>query len=260
MTEQTLATATPVVTTTESAASAQEATPVVTEQKRLADKFTSVEELEKGYKNLETLIGKKVSDMPEDLVKQFLKVPTSPEKYALPDESKSIITEDVLKAAQNKNVSQDQLKEIVDALIINDRKTKEQAKASVAEFVAKNQKELESEFGVNIEKRLDAVKSMLSQYGNPDLVNELKENGVLHNAKFVKFLDKITQEALSVKLVGADFKERALTPKEAEAAITAKLQTPEFKNALYNHVHPGHQDALKEYYKLLEIQGSASKG
>lgn len=259
MTEQTLAT-TPVVTTSESTASAPEAATPVVEQKILADKFKSVEELEKGYKNLESMIGKKVNDLPEDVLKQFLKVPTSPDKYVLPDEAKTIITDEILKVAQTKNISQDQLKEIADALVMNSRKQKEIEKQTINEFISKNQKELETEFGINLEKRLDSVKSMLSQYGNPDLVNELKDNGILHNAKFVKFLDKITQEALSVKLVGADFKDRPLTPAEAATTLNTKLQEPEFRRALYNKLHPKHGEVLKEYTKLLDIQGSSSRG
>lgn len=221
------------------------------------DKFKgkSAKEVEESYKNLESLIGKKVTELPEDIVKKYLDVPSAPEDYKLADEAKEIISEDLLKKARELNVSQTQLKEITDLLAIETRQKKAEAEGKAEEYIKANQKELEVEFGKALDKRLDAVKSILAQYGDESLNESLKETGLLHNAKFIKFLDKITQDALSVKLVGADYAQRALTPEEAMSQMQAKRADVEFSKAYYDPFHPGHKQAIAEMQKLAEMLG-----
>lgn len=221
------------------------------------DKFKgkSAKEVEESYKNLESLIGKKVTELPEDIVKKYLDVPSAPEEYKLADEAKDIISADLLKKARELNVSQTQLKEITDLLAIETRQKKAKEEGKAEEHIKANQKELESEFGKSLDKRLDAVKSILAQYGDESLNESLKETGLLHNAKFIKFLDKITQDALSVKLVGADYAQRALTPAEATVQMQTKRADPEFAKAYYDPFHPGHKQAVAEMQKLIEMLG-----
>lgn len=219
------------------------------------DKFKgkSAKEVEESYKNLESLIGKKVTELPEDIVKKYLDVPSAPEEYKLADEAKDIISPDLLKKARDLNISQTQLKEITDLLAIETRQKKAEAEGKAEEYIKANQKELEVEFGKSLDKRLDAVKSILTQYGDENLNNELKQSGLLHNAKFIKFLDKVTQDALSVKLVGAEYAQRAITPAEAQNQLNAKKMDKEFMAAYINRSHPGHDHAVNEMTKLYSI-------
>jgi hypothetical protein len=218
-------------------------------------------EVEESYKNLEAALGKRVQDMPEDVIKQFLKVPSVPEQYALPDEAKEVLSDEILQIAHKNNLSQDQMKEIADALVLNHRSKKEMGEKEANAFIEANKKELEQEFGIALDKRMDAVKSILSQYGTEELSQDLKESGLLHNAKFIKFLDSITQDALSVKLVGADYKAgSAVTPSEAISKIEAKKADPEFMAAYQNRRHPEHLEAIEEMSKLFRAMSPTVKG
>lgn len=215
------------------------------------EKFKDVNDLAKSYTNLESLIGKKVNEMPEDILKQYLKVPTTPDKYAISDEAKEAVSQEILEIGLKANINQDQMKVLTDALALEVRKNKEQAEIQAKETLETNRKELEKEFGISLDKRMDAVKSVLSQYGNEDLNTALKESGLLHNAKFISFLDKITQDVLSVKMIGEDYtKSKALTPSEARNEVNRKMQDADFRSAYYSANHPAHKSAVEEMRKL----------
>jgi len=217
-------------------------------------KGKDVNELAKSYTNLESLIGKKVSELPEDVVKQYLKVPTKPEEYKLADEAKNIINGKLLEVGLKANVSQEQMKELTDALVEIQRSEMAVAEEEANKLIESGKKELEAEFGIALEKRLDAVKKIMTQFGDPALHDELAKTGLLHNAKFVKFLDKITQEALSVKMVGSDFvAQQSLTPTEAKALINKKYADKEFNEAYFDSFHPGHKNAVAEMNRLIEF-------
>jgi hypothetical protein len=221
------------------------------------EKFKDVSDIAKSYVNLESLIGKKITEMPDEVVKQYLKVPTAPEKYILPEDAKDVITEDFLKLGLKNNINQAQMKEIADALVIKARQEKEIAEVKANEMIEANKKELEKEFGISLDKRMDAVKSVLSQYGDENLNETLKQSGLLHDAKFIKFLDKITQDALSAKLVGEDYaRAKFLTPNEAKQKVAEKMQDTNFRSAYYSANHPGHKQAVDEMRKLFASMNS----
>jgi hypothetical protein len=115
----------------------------------------------------------------------------------------------------------------------------------------RRKKELETEFGTSLGARLDSVKKILNQYGSEELNGELAKSGLLHDTKFVKFLDKITQDVLQVKMVGIDYNaQKALTPQEAQTEMSKKLGNMEFNLAYYNASHPGHKAAVAEMSNL----------
>jgi hypothetical protein len=223
-------------------------------------KGKDVNELAKSYASLEQLIGKKVSEMPEDVVKQFLKVPSSPKEYALADEAKALINDKILEVAHKSNLSQEQLKALTDTLVEGKRAELASAEAEAAKLLEAGKKELEAEFGIALDKRLDAVKKVMNQYGGKELQETLTKAGVLHDAKFIKFLDKITQEALSTKLVGADYiAQKALTPEESLKEIQAKKADPVFMSKYMNYREQGHDQAVEEWQNLFNHAYGSSR-
>lgn len=221
-------------------------------------KGKDVNELAKSYTNLESLIGKKVSELPEDVVKQFLKVPSAPDKYILADEAKDYVNEKLLEVAHKSNLSQDQLKAITDTIVELKRAETQTAESEATSILESRKEELKKEFGVALDQRLAAVKKVMTQFGDAELESHLAKTGLLHDVKFVKFLDNITQQALSVKMVGADYAAQYTpTPEEAKALIQKKYADTEFSNAYFNQFHPGHKVAVAEMNKLVDLTANA---
>jgi len=201
-------------------------------------------ELAKSYINLEKLVG--------------AKQPSAPEAYVLPDEANAIINDTILDVAKKSNITQDQLKALADKLVEAKRAELISLESEVGARLAANKKELELEFGVNLDKRMDQVKSVMTQYGSDELVDSLKQTGALHDAKFIKFLDKITQDVLKVKMVGADLEQAyAPTPQEAKAEIAKKYSDTEFTKAYFDPFHANHKKAVEEMLKLNDFASNA---
>lgn len=224
-------------------------------QHKTIEKFKgkTVNDVIESYINLESHIGKKVQDLPADLVKQYLDVPTAPEKYLINEELDSKIAETLKTIGVEKNISQDQMKVISDKLIEIKRLEKEDAAKKADEFMKANKEKLDKEFGKTLEERTGAVKNLLTKYGSEELNKEIADAGLLHNANFIILLDKISNDVLKHTLVGSDFQQRTLTPVEARAEVDKKLANSEFSIAYFNPVHPGHRQAVKEVNDLLSI-------
>lgn len=240
-TEQTLATP---VTPTEAVTEAPKAESAPITAPLLAGKFTSVEELEKSYKSLEKHIGEKR--------------PIAPDTYVLPDETLSVIPEKVLTIAKNLNITQDQLKAITDELVENKRSQTEAAKKAAQDAMAKNQKELEHDFGPQLEERINGIKAVLNQYADEGTREALLKKEILHDAKLVKFLDKVATDVLKTKSIASDFAKRAITPSEAQSKINEKMANSEFRAAYYGLAHPNHKQAVAEMQQLFNIKGMHS--
>lgn len=201
------------------------------------EKFKSVDDLAKSYINLESKLG--------------AKTPGAPEQYIMPEEI-GIETKEILEATgKANNMTQEQVNALANKFIETDRVKSESAKVQAEETMAKAQKELEAEFGSALDARLDAVKSILNQYADEDTKTAIKETGLMHDAKFVKFLDKITNDVLKHTAVASDYTEsRGTTPAEALAAIEAKKADKTFMEAYMNTKNPGHALAVKEWEAL----------
>jgi hypothetical protein len=242
-TEQAIATP---VTTTEAPVTTV-ATPEITAAPTLlAGKFTSADELEKAYKNLEKHLGEKR--------------PSAPESYILPDETVSLISKDVLDVAKKANITQEQLKTLTDSLVEQHRSLVSNKSKTEQEILEQNKVQLKKDFGDTLEDRINSIKAVLSQYGDEDTKNSIISKGLLDDAKFVKFIDKMATDVLKSKTVASDFANRGLTPNEAKVTLDQKLGNMEFKTALYNNLHPNHAYVLEEYTRLINAQAGVTKG
>lgn len=221
-------------------------------------KGKDINELAKSYVNLESLIGKKITEMPEDVVKEYLKVPSSPEEYVLAEGADSVIAKELLEVARANNVSQEQMKAISDALVEHKRNSEKLEIEEADKILAERKAELEKEFGTSLEKRMDSVKKVLTQFGGEEMQEKLKQSGLLHDVSFVKFLDKVTQEALKVKMVGSDYQAQYVpTPEEARQLIQQKYADKNFSKAYFDSFDPGHKAAVAEMQRLFDLTGNA---
>lgn len=216
-------------------------------------KGKSVEDLFESYVNLESHIGKKVEQLPEEVVKQFLKVPTSPDKYLISEELDAITKDRLVKIGVEKNISQDQMKVITDNLVEIQRSVNEAKEKETLSFMKDAQDRIIKEFGKATEERINDVKNLLQKYGSEDLNKEIAAKGLLHNPEMVLFLDKISQDVLKHTLVGSDFSQRKLTPEQAIAEVNRKLADKEFSMAYFSSTHPAHKAAVQEVERLYDM-------
>lgn len=217
-------------------------------QHKTVEKFKgkTVNDVIESYINLESHLGKKVQDLPAELVKQYLNVPTAPEKYLINEELEPKVA-DVLKSiGVEKNISQDQMKVISDKLIEIKRAEKEEVVKKTEEFMKANKDKLEKEFGKTLEERTGAVKNLLSKYGTEELNKEIADAGLLHNANFILLLDKISEDVLKHTLVAGEYNSRMKTPEQAEQEIDALRKHP----AYFNKFHADHKSLMKKLDEL----------
>lgn len=203
------------------------------------EKFKSADDLAKSYLNLESKLGQKIEG--------------APEKYVMPEEISEKVKEVLITTGKEHNMTQNQINALANKFIEDSRTSEAAEKHRAEEFLAEQKKALEKEFGSTLENRLDAVKSVLTQYGDEDTKTMLKDSGLLHDAKFVKFLDKITGDVLKHTAVASDYTDtRGTTPAEALAAIEAKKADREFMDAYMDPKHIGHKLAVKEWNDLFQ--------
>lgn len=220
----------------------------------------TIEDVIQMHQAAEKLIGKKVTEMPEDVVKQFLNVPKAPEQYLINEELDAKLADNLKKVGVEKNISQEQMKALSDNLIELNRISKEAKQAETQKYVEAEQAKLKEKFGAALEGRIEGIKTLLNQYSDENTTNLIKDAGLLHNSDFVQFLDKITQDVLRHTMVGSDFANRELTPSEAMAKHNEKLLDTEFRNAYYSARHPQHAHAVAEMEKLRSIMYSNGQG
>lgn len=236
---------------------AAENTTVATEEMEAAAETSTTETAVETVEVPEKYKGKDINDIikmhmeAEKLIGK--KQPEAPEEYLFPDETPEDFKELINKVGKNNKITQDQAKALVDALIENNRAVEESAKFKAEEALKNANKELEKEFGSALNSRLDAVKSILTKYGDVDTIEGLKNSGLLHDVKFVKFLDKITTDVLRHTVVASDFTEKSvLTPAEARAKIEEKKASKEFMSAYLDSKSPGHNEAVREWSTLFK--------
>lgn len=214
------------------------------------EKFKDVGDIVKSYVNLESMIGKKVSEMPAEVVNQFLKVPSAPEKYILSEDADKLVNKALLEKGIAAKISQDQMKVLTDTMVELTRAEDAKLKADAEKALQLEQEKLKEKFGSALEDRLNQVKNIFRKYGSEDLLTKATESGIIHKAEFIEFFDRITQDALSVKMVESDFQKRAVTPDEARKLIEVKKADPAFMDRYLNRSNPGHKLAVDEMSEL----------
>lgn len=215
------------------------------------EKFSGVEDIAKSYVNLESMVSKKVAEMPEEVVKQFMKVPETPDKYVIAEEAEGLISEKVLEKAIESNISQDQMKILTDTLAETHNEELTTAKLEAEKAITAEKAKLEEKFGAALPERVTQIENVFKKYGSEDLLEKTKEGGLLHNADFVEFLDKVTQDVLQVKMVESEYKERKnFTPHEAKQEINTILADEANRAAYFDKFNPDHNEIMSKVNNL----------
>lgn len=223
--------------------------------------FKDVNELAKSYLNAQSLIGKRISDMSGDDLKALdaiRGVPEAPEKYVLPEELPSEVTDAYKEIASQAKLTQEQAKTVLDSYIMLERKAQEAAAAQQQQFKETSVETLKKEFGLAFDQKLEIAKRAVSTFGGDELKQALNETGLGDHPAFVKVFAKIGQQLLEDTTVEADKATTfGVSPAEADAMIQNKMLDPEFRQAYISGHHPGHSAAVAEMARLYELKGGA---
>ena len=232
-----------------------EATTVAENTTVQADFLSTLSEDLRGVKSLEKFKGKDANEV----IKSYLnleklasgKNPTAPEKYILANGADEIFKEGILNIAKKGNITQEQLKLLSDGLIEDRQMQIRLAEQEATRIMEERKTEIQKKLGLGYEGKMASVKKVLTQYGDAGLEEALNKTGLMHDVKFVSFLDTIVQEALQVKLHGTEYQaQRSLSPEEALREIELHKADKNFMAKYSNNRDLGHEEAVKEWTKL----------
>lgn len=227
-------------------------------------KSVRTEDLGKSYKNLEQLLGKDRIPVPqaeddEDGWQRWYQAsgrPEKPDDYEL--ERPSLPSdlpydEDLEKSfrtyAHVNGLNKKQTKNIFDAFVKT--QTERHSAWSTQQKQARSQSEqaLRREYGGQYESKVQAAKSALAQYADPDYVKWLEESGQGNDPRVIRAWIKVGSEMTGdTKLKGAV--QPTVAPADLDKAISDFRGQHE--KALFSKDHPDHDRRVKEYNKLFE--------
>ncbi len=223
-------------------------------------KFANIEELAKGYKNLNSMLGKRVTDLtPDELKSLNIKsgvIPETPDNYKFADDLKDVDMGWYKSAAHEVGLSQEQAKAIADKYVEYERAMIADMKSKHEAATTKAMEDLKAEFGAAFDKRLEIAKKAVDTFGGAELKAYLNETGLGNDPRLIKAFANIGKELLEDTVVSADkdFK-FGMTPADAKEKIDLLLRDREFKDAYVKSHHPGHAAAVEEMARLYRLAG-----
>lgn len=239
-------------------------------------KFKSPEDLAASYIALEKRFGVDPArriDLPTDpndteamrAVYAKLGLPEKPDGYglALPegatDADKALIGK-FTEAAHKMGMPAPFAKEVTAFWLAQAQEAQAAQAAAWSERTAKGNADLKAEFGGAFEQKNREIDLFLDRYADPELKEALKgENrgGYPGLTKMIaKLIDKMAEPDIAGGRsgdAGGHGGERALTPVQARAAVTALQADPVKGKALFDRSHPMHKEVVAERSKLLAM-------
>lgn len=230
-------------------------------QKALQD-FKDLNGLAKSYLHLNSMIGKKVTDLsPEELGQVYNKLgrPEKAEEYKLPDGVHEEALGWYTKTAHELGLTQEQARSMAESYMELEKvRTEEHEKAINAqqeEWMA----EIKKDFGSAFDKRVETAKKAIEAFGGAELREAMNQTGLGNHPAMVKAFSQIGKEMLESSLPQADAEASfGVTPSDAQNKINNLKRDPEFMKAYMSPTHPGHKaavDELQGYHKI--IHGNA---
>jgi len=102
---------------------------------------------------------------------------------------------------------------------------------------------LRTEWGAAFDQNLSIAERVMQTYGNENVINFIKQNGLNADANFVKFLHNIGKVLSEDQLTGKP-PSLTMSPEEAKAELSKMENDP--KHPLFNENHPEHKVALEK--------------
>lgn len=230
-------------------------------QKALQD-FKDVDGLAKSYLHLNSLIGKKVSDLdPKELGEVFDKLgrPETPEKYEMPLGANEDLVKAYTTTAHKLGLNQEQARGLVEEYLVLEKEKVQEYYNGVEKQKDKWDEELKAEFGGAYDKRVEVAKKAVETFGGEELREAMNATGLGNHPAMVKAFAQIGKELLEGGLTNAEAQTSfGLTPADAQGRISVLKRDPEFMKAFMSASHPGHKDAVDEiqsYHQIIHGEG-----
>lgn len=225
--------------------------------------FKDVKDLAKSYVHAQKMLGKDKTILPgknstpEEWQQLFHKlgVPQELDKYEIKKGEKYVASDEVInefkKLAFENNLLPNQAQKMLDWF--NDRASNNMTKAQAdqQEKMQQNWQNLEKEWGAGFEKNIQAAKTVVKEFGSPEIIDYLNETGLGDDPKLVKFLAQIGQNLKEDSFKEEAVSHLAMTPQEAKKKYTEIMS--DANHPYRNSMHPGHKEAVAEVNKLFEI-------
>ena len=220
--------------------------------------FKDVEGLAKSYLHLNSLLGKKFSDMsPEELDSYYTKLgrPEAQDGYKLPDTIEQQETSGWYKEQAFKlGLTQDQAKGLAESYHELEQDMIQKQQAQMQQAQEQWMADIKQEFGGAFEQRIETAKTAVREYGGEELKQYLNETGLGNHPAMVKAFAKIGQDMAEDSLTTTEAKASfGTTPSEAKQELALQLRDPDFMQAYKSPSHPGHKDAVAQRQRLYQI-------
>lgn len=277
MTEQTTtqATETAQVTTTENT---QTTTPVAEvnvddfyntvpepyREKIKAKGFKNVDDVYKSYTHLETLVGKKVTDMsPEDMKSLGVKLGNAPEKpedytFKIPEGVDKTKINLFAKEAHKLGMSKESAESIYD-WYIQDIETETKLLYTEVENAKKADKEaLKKEFGLAYDDKLGVFNKAVETFGGQELKEVLHNYGLETNPAVIKALIKAGSLISEGSTPATKSSGQGITPEEANREIQKLMSDSDWVAIWRNPGHPDNKSVRNQYERLIAAKSGYS--
>jgi len=220
-------------------------------------KFKSHDDLAKAYTNLETMLGKKITNLtPEEaaVLKGLQGRPASAEEYKVPEGVDPEIGSWFREQAHKIGLSNNDAMELMagyDSLL---KRGAEEAARMHAKVHQANIDALKKEFGAAFEQRIALAQEGAKAVGGDELINLLGEAGLGTNPVIIKALAEVgkslREDSIPKSQHASTF---GLTPDDAKQTINQKMLDRDFREAYFDARHPAHKAAVAEMERLFTI-------
>lgn len=219
------------------------------------DKFKTVDEIFKSYKNLEKKLGSRLEDLSADDIKVIdkkLGIPENVKGYDFEEtenESVKKIRDLIAEAKISKNQGEN-LDKLLNKKLESDVKNEVYSSGIKVE---ESRKELEMEFGLGYKSRIELANQALHEVANEEEIKYFKDKGFANDPKFIKMLAKmgdiVGEDSLSFKKQVSNF---GITPADVSTRIEKIVEGVKGNlDDLYNK--SGNKELLKQYKSLIAM-------
>lgn len=224
------------------------------------DKFNSLGDMAKSYKELSSLIGKKTTDLSEEELVSLDKTFGVPEEASgyelLQDEDNVIDSEALANTLKDLKIPKKLAPGIADYFkkaLLEGNKLKEE---DSIETIRSQQEDtitlLKQEFGLDFDKKANLARTAIKHEPNGDqLMEKLDKAGLGNDVDIIKMFIKKGESLIEDKIIGKDVGVFGISPSEAPQKIAEFRK--EHHKALNSNSDPRHDWAIEELNKLYRI-------
>lgn len=209
-------------------------------------------ELVKSYSNAQSLIGKKVAELPMEELKGYLDFPEKPQSPDAYDSFLQDVDANLVQDLKGRmfelGLNEAQAKKFAESIVADRQRAEEESNAKLSALAEASEKALKERFGLKYKAAMDVAEKAALELGGKDFAKEIFDAPV-KNAGLIEALYKAGKAIVTPDIVQISGPIEN-TPAEARQEIEKLRSDPEFQKAYYRESHPGHQAAVEKLQTL----------